>query len=423
MNKPFHTRVLLTLLLWSGSLVHAGTISVDDLALHLDIRLRATDRAELDTSLATYSAGASPRALAATSTADGRLMTTQATGMRFPAEAAVEALSRCERLRSMLTGTGTSPCELVHHDDRWIETTRSLMRGLVAESPAPVWRIDGGRSTVWLAGSVHVLKGPFYPLPAALDNAFAAADRIALEIDPTRMGEADRRLAARSAMTASPDQVKLALGTQRLAALAPLVQRHGIDPGAALSMKPAILATQISVAEMAALGYLPDQGIDLHYARRAGVEGKGVLELETVEQQMQALAGSPLDVQAQMLDATLDQLPEIPELVGEMLRAWLRADVDRLYALMMADFEGSAALQTLGRRILDDRNKLMHAKIRGWLDDGQSTLVIVGAGHLGGAEGLLRLLAADGYQVIPLARTGEPLPAPHQQPLERTGTE
>jgi uncharacterized protein YbaP (TraB family) len=229
-----------------------------------------------------------------------------------------------------------------------------------------------------------------------------------------------------SAVMANAEQVKNALGPERPAKLAPLLVRHGIEPATVYSLKPAVLATQISVAEMAALGYLPDQGIDLHFARRASAAGKPILELETITEQMQAIAGSPLDVQAILLDATVEQLARTPEVINELLRAWLRADADALYRLMMQDFKGHRALKRLGRRILDDRNKVMHTRIRTWLDEPHSTFVIVGAGHLGGPNGLLKLFAADGFVITQLAANGEALVHPADNAAHdrrRTGTE
>lgn len=102
--------------------------------------------------------------------------------MRFPAEAAVEALSRCKRLRSVVGASAGGPCELVHSGDQWIETARALQSGLNEQSAALVWRIEGGKSTLWLAGSVHVLKAPFHPLPAAFEQAFTQAQRLALNL-------------------------------------------------------------------------------------------------------------------------------------------------------------------------------------------------------------------------------------------------
>lgn len=394
---------------------HAQTPTSTELEANLALRLEASDRTEMDSVLAAYATGRHPRALAVSVHDKGTATTTQATGMRTPAEAAVEAISRCERLRAFLATATTRPCELVHADDAWIETAAGLMTGINDDGPAPVWRIDGGNGRLWLAGSVHILKSTLYPLAQAFESAFADADRIALEIDPLRMVEADRRLAMQTAITASPDSVRHALGDRRLASLAPLMQRHGIQPASILSMKPAILATQISIAELAALGYMPDQGIDLHFAKRAREQGKPVLELETVEQQMQVLAGGPLDVQVMLLDETLKQTPRLQQMISALLRAWLAGDADSLYNLMTSDYSGNKALETYGRRIIDDRNHAMFSTIKPWLGEDVTTLVIVGAGHLGGPEGLLRLFETAGYTITGYSRSGRPLPDSRDQ--------
>jgi len=152
------------------------------LAEHLGIPSGFPNLAELEENLGVYREARSPRVFAVSVAPAGGLFTTQAVNIRFPAEAAVEALSRYKRLRSVVRASASGPCELVHSGDQWIETARALQSGLNEQSAAPVWRIEGGKSTLWLAGSVHVLKAPFHPLPAAFEQAFTQAQRLALNL-------------------------------------------------------------------------------------------------------------------------------------------------------------------------------------------------------------------------------------------------
>ena len=67
-----------------------------------------------------------------------------------------------------------------------------LLGGLTAQAEAPVWALRGAHNTVYLAGSVHVLKSPDAKLPAAFDRAWRAAEGESAWIT-NRPGAADQR--------------------------------------------------------------------------------------------------------------------------------------------------------------------------------------------------------------------------------------
>jgi uncharacterized protein YbaP (TraB family) len=81
---------------------------------------------------------------------------------------------------------------------------------------------------------------------------------------------------------------------------------------------------------------------------------------------------------------------------GSMIQAWHRGDADALNRMLRGSFRD---FPSLSRRLIDVRNRNWIPKIEGYLRSGKTYFVVVGAGHMGGAGGLLALLRARGYAI------------------------
>ena len=81
---------------------------------------------------------------------------------------------------------------------------------------------------------------------------------------------------------------------------------------------------------------------------------------------------------------------------ASMINAWRRGDVEALNRSLRDSFHD---FPSLSRRLIDVRNQNWLPKIDGFLRSGQTYFVVVGAGHVGGPNGLLTLLKARGCTV------------------------
>jgi len=82
--------------------------------------------------------------------------------------------------------------------------------------------------------------------------------------------------------------------------------------------------------------------------------------------------------------------------IGDIVRAWRRGDADGLLRIVRDEFRD---FPSLGRRLIDQRNQNWVPKIEEYLRSGHTYFVVVGAGHMGGPNGLLSLLRARGYTI------------------------
>ncbi|NJN52222.1 MAG: TraB/GumN family protein [Gammaproteobacteria bacterium] len=169
---------------------------------------------------------------------------------------------------------------------------------------------------------------------------------------------------------------------------------QGGSVAALAQLKPSLVATQLAVARLTGLGYFAAFGLDQYYMARA--ETRPILELERVEDQMALLTSPPMDVQADMVKITLEQMDEIEAMVADMVVAWLSGDDVALRALFDEQSPQTEAYQAFNRRLLDDRNVGMATTIQGYLATPGTYFVLVGAAHLAGPGSIVDVLQSRG---------------------------
>jgi uncharacterized protein YbaP (TraB family) len=290
---------------------------------------------------------------------------------------------------------------------------------VAAGAPVPLlWKVVDGERTVYLLGSFHLLRPDDYPLSADVDAAFADAESLLFEMAPSemesptlplRMGQA----ALRTDGTLLDSQLPPATAAKLQAwysANAARLRASGTTARELQMFEPWFVGLTVGIVGMADAGLDPALGIDRHFADAATAAGKPTGGFETGSQQIALLDGMDAQEQVQFLDESLDEArPGSPEL--ETLHSFWRAGAaDGLWDRMAADMRRD--YPKLYQRINVDRNDAwlptVEARLQPPGDD--DTLVVVGALHLLGSDGLVEKLRARGYAVerICSACTGRP---------------
>ena len=155
----------------------------------------------------------------------------------------------------------------------------------------------------------------------------------------------------------------------------------------------------VSITEMQAVGLNPELGLDKHFAQRATEAGKPVAGLETGEQQIALFDGMDEKQQLQALQDTLEEVANIESEIARMHDLWRAGDAEALYAATGAEMK--AEYPALYQRINVERNTAWLPRLAAMLDDSSSddALVVVGALHLLGDDGVVARLKAKGYTV------------------------
>ena len=279
----------------------------------------------------------------------------------------------------------------------------ALAQTAAPAAPAPIqgegpalWVVKDADSTLYLFGSVHVLRPTTGWASPRVEAAFDSASDIWFEIS-------------------NPDDQ---------AAVMPLIQQHGLSPETPLSsrltpeenveleaaaqamgasaaqlqpMKPWLAALSLSVAPLIKAGYDPKSGVELVLKARAEAAGKPIHGFETIDKQIGILAGLPDDVQLVFLRETLKDYENAATKLDEMVEAWARGDVATLDRVTITEMKDASP--ALYQAVLVDRNTDWANKIQTLLEGSGTAFIAVGAAHLTGDDSVQAILQKRGVTV------------------------
>lgn len=260
-----------------------------------------------------------------------------------------------------------------------------------------LYRIDKADSTVWLLGSVHALTADDYPLDARIESAYSEAERVVLEVSPEALDPANiARITLPLARFEDGRHLEDMLTDDEYAKLRNHVRALGIDIQRLQDFEPWFVALQVFALELMKSGYIADQGVDRHFGARAIADGKKTAGLETVEEQLRIFDDLPLETQASYLMDYVDDADEFEQNLEFLLDAWRRGDAGALKGVLETEFDADPGLRDA---LLTDRNRRWVPRIGNLLESSGDSLVIVGALHLVGDAGVVKLLENEGYEV------------------------
>lgn len=269
----------------------------------------------------------------------------------------------------------------------------------VPQAPGPgpaLWVVRDADTTLYLFGTVHVLRPTTAWGSAKIDAAFDSADQIWFEI-------------------ANPDDQ---------AALLPLVQQYGVSPNRQLShlittgqlnlldsaarsagltavqmdgFRPWLAALTLSVAPLTAAGYDPQSGVELTLKARADAAGKPVGAFETIDKQVRILAGMPEPEQLAFLGSVLESYGDATVELDRMVEAWASGDVAALEAIAVNEMQAESP--GLYRALLVERNTDWANQIQTLMEGSGTIFIAVGAAHLAGDDSVQEILGDRGLTV------------------------
>ena len=275
-------------------------------------------------------------------------------------------------------------------------------------APVPLlWKVSDKDNAVYLLGSFHLLRPGDYPLSSDADAAFADAERVLFELSPEEMrSPALPQLMAQAAIRTDGKTLQQDLDAETWARFEAwgrtnqaTLQQMGLSPQMLTVFEPWFIAVTISIVEMTKQGLDPKLGLDNHFMDQALAAGKPTGGLERAQEQIAVLDGMDATEQRQFLAESLQEAEKGAAETQRLHATWRRGDAEELWNGMVADMR--TQYPRLYQRINVDRNDAWVPKIRRILDQpgDDDALVVVGALHLLGNDGVVEKLRARGYQV------------------------
>ena len=257
-----------------------------------------------------------------------------------------------------------------------------------------LWELHGKHNTVYLLGSIHVLRPRDYPLAPALLEAYGNSKSVFMEVNLEEIGGADVQAEMLgSAMLSEGKTLAGILGPQRYARADALAREVGMELSLFDQFAPWFVAEAISQQQLTQLGFQPESGVEMYFMGRARTDGKSMAGLETVHDQISVFENMSMDTQAEYLLSSLEQAHGLAAEVDSMVNAWQRGDTQWFVNELQSEFGRDPRLY---QSVLVARNRKWVPKIEALLDDDKNYLVIVGTGHLVGPGSVLDLLKKDG---------------------------
>lgn len=259
------------------------------------------------------------------------------------------------------------------------------------------WQVNSPTTTVYLLGSIHFAKPDIYPLDKKIEDAFKRASFLVVELDHKQMDQDGmRRHILEHGMYEVPDSVESHISESTLKLLKDYLDRYDMPLDGYNRMKPGFLAMTLSIAHVIRLGYLPENGIDMYFINKA--QNKKVLQLETYADQLDLFFDMPNE--ELFLKQTLTQLEDMQKQIDDMVIAWKNGDIEQMVENVLIEPQKDyPELRDVYTKIYTDRNIKMVDKINRYLGQKSTYFVVVGAGHLIGDQGIVRLLQKRGYEV------------------------
>jgi uncharacterized protein YbaP (TraB family) len=266
-----------------------------------------------------------------------------------------------------------------------------------ADEKSLLWKVSKGSSSVYVLGSIHYLRSENYPLKKAILDAFETSKRLVLEIDlNATSGQAAQRLMLEKALFRDGTSLPQNISAETYQLAAERATQLGIDMGIFNPMKPWFAAINLIAIKLKALGLDPRRGVDQYLAGEAKRRGKPISGLETLDFQIGLLDQLSKQNQEAMLRETVSELDLLDRNIDEIVRSWADGDEAVLAKLLLA---GMVEFPEIHQKVIVERNRRWVPEIEKLLEHGSGALIVVGAAHLVGRDGVIEMLKTKGYSV------------------------
>lgn len=258
-----------------------------------------------------------------------------------------------------------------------------------------LWVVKGKQTTVYLFGTIHVLKPGLTWFDEAVKSAFDKADEVKLEIVMPDQATMQGLVQATGIAPAGTPPLTQRLPEGKRAAFAKAVTDLGLPANALDRFKPWLAATQLSVAPLSKLGYDSANGPEEVITEAAKQAHKPLSGLETPQQQLGFFGSLSDQAQLQFLESTVDELPTLDKQMASMVDEWARGDPEALAREMNDELKSSPEVAKV---LLVDRNRNWAQWIKQRMTKPGTVFIAVGAGHLAGPDSVQAQLAKLGLK-------------------------
>jgi uncharacterized protein len=260
---------------------------------------------------------------------------------------------------------------------------------------ATLWEISKNGNSVFLAGSVHLLRPQDYPMPAAFDYAYKKSSVLVLETDVDMMNDPDiEEYMNEKIMLPEGQTLRTVLNEDVYRRLEKLIGTTSIE---SLSQyKPSVIVNSLQTSYLQIYGGFTEDGADFYYLGKSKRDGKSVGFLEDVKIQIDMLSNMADGIENEYVSDAIDGLPYIVFGTVRLVSEWKEGISTTMEASLIAE---KAQWPTIYEVSILNRNSAWIPQIEAYLTTEPIEFIIVGMAHVYGTDGLLYQLGNKGYTI------------------------
>lgn len=263
----------------------------------------------------------------------------------------------------------------------------------IVDADPALWVVKDADTTIYLFGTVHVLKPGLGWFDEAVKAAFDKSDQLMLEVvlpeDQNEMVGIVVPLAIDQTGKGLPSR----LSAEELKAYQAAMTGLELPANQFDAFEPWLPAITLSVLPLTKLGYDPEKGADKELTRFAKAANKPVAGLETLTEQLGFFDKLPETVQVTFLNGVVRDIDKLGPLLDNMVDLWAKGDPGGLSAVMN---ESMAEAPEIAEALLYQRNARWADTLKARMDQPGTVFVAVGAGHLAGQKSVQDYLMERG---------------------------
>lgn len=268
-----------------------------------------------------------------------------------------------------------------------------LLAGLgYSQQSSLLWKIEGKnlKKPSYMFGTIHLIPQKDYFEPNGMIEALEKSDLFVGELNLTDSSAIGMEML--NNMTMKDDTtLDMLLSAEEYKKLDSFfVSKMGMGIEMFKAFKPMLLSTMllpVSTGEEVT-------SYEMELLKKATAKSIPMIGLESVSEQMSFMDKLPYKYQAKELIKVMEGGDDNDGL-DELIRAFKSQDIDLLADEIKKQSDSSAVMETV---LLSDRNQKWIPKIEDLIAK-QSCFIAVGAGHLGGKQGVINLLKQKGYKL------------------------
>jgi len=265
-----------------------------------------------------------------------------------------------------------------------------------SQTGSSVWKISKGGNTLFLGGSVHILRETDYPLPDEFDRAFSQSAMMVIETNVEQLADENVVQYLTANMFLPGNQtLRTILDSRTYELLDAAFREYGQRLDGFIRFKPSMVVNVLALLQMQKMGFV-EEGVDFYYLAKARNGNIPVAYLESIETQIDLIVTMGDGYENDFVRYSLHDMESTETELLSLLDEWKNGRSSKTEESLL---EMRDEWPQIYRTVITDRNAAWMPQIEQYLASGTVSFVIVGLAHLHGPDGLLQQLKNAGCKV------------------------